>query len=282
MTDGRPNSSKGSAIAAAAAAYGHRAQGSSPRKVLEESDRIRRGEKEKKKEKKNSPFNWPTKIDGPKWVGIEHQAHKAYCRETLPTPTTDGDERNPQSAAAAPAGSSVAYASTGCDLRRRRLYATGQNLPIDVQNATIQCKEKLWRSKCCHPADMPIIPLQAMEFFSRTWGPSSSNLFEVFSPSTLGTSSDDHQPEKCVLASEMASPIQQKAQAKATNLGSRLTSAVKTGLERCSLGELLTLTASAATCLRGAAALKLSADIRCISSSNSMGINATGIQKGSV
>uniref|UniRef100_J3N518 VAN3-binding protein-like auxin canalisation domain-containing protein n=1 Tax=Oryza brachyantha TaxID=4533 RepID=J3N518_ORYBR len=114
---------------------------------------------------------------------------------------------------------------------------------IDVRKAAILCKEKSRRSKCCHPADMPIIPEQAMEFLSRTWSPSSSDLFQ-----TLRTSSENLQPEKaskdeeeneekdegqdegthlstvhvsggknqsfnqtwCVLASEMPSPIQRK------------------------------------------------------------------------
>jgi hypothetical protein len=70
----------------------------------------------------------------------------------------------------------------------------------------------------------------------------------------------------------------------------RVTSAVKTGLESRSPGELLTLTAAAATCLRGAAALKLrAADARGIStggagangnsSAMAMSISAS-IQKG--
>ncbi|CAN6305803.1 unnamed protein product [Urochloa humidicola] len=63
----------------------------------------------------------------------------------------------------------------------------------------------------------------------------------------------------------------------------RVTSAVRTGLDSRSSAELLTLTATAATCLRGAAALKRrAADLRGISSSSSamaMSISA-GIQKG--
>ncbi|KAG8092623.1 hypothetical protein GUJ93_ZPchr0012g19742 [Zizania palustris] len=297
----------------------------------------------------------------------------------------------------------------------------------DVHKAAIPCKEKSRRSKCCHPADMPIIPEQAIEFLSRTWSPSSSDLFQVFSRNSLGTSSEDHQPEKaskdeeeivekdeeeieekdegeerhlstvrfgevksqffnqtwCVLASEKPSPVQckhklkqptwqlnvgyikailqghflngisvtrsqrkkrreelrlQAAQAHAAvsvaqlaaaiagiisvcelrhasmscveaadgkKMGmvlasaatliaticaetaetaganrSRVMSAVKTGLESCSSAELLTLTATAATCLRGAATLKLRADVRGISSSNSVAISTTSIQKG--
>ncbi|KAL5224004.1 hypothetical protein ABZP36_010643 [Zizania latifolia] len=291
---------------------------------------------------------------------------------------------------------------------------------IDVRKAAIPCKEKSRRSKCCHPADMPIIPEQAIEFLSRTWSPSSSDLFQVFSRNSLGTSSEDHQPEKaskdeeeieekdegegeerhlstvrfgevksqffnqtwCVLASEKPSPIQHKHKLKQPtwlNVGhikailqghflngvsvtrsqrkkrreelrlqaaqahaavsvaqlaaaitgivsvcelrhanvscveaadgkrmgmvlasaaaliaticaeaaetaganrSRVMSAVKTGLGSCSSAELLTLTATAATCLRGAATLKLRADVRGISSSNSVAISTTSIQKG--
>ncbi|KAF0930146.1 hypothetical protein E2562_030312, partial [Oryza meyeriana var. granulata] len=286
---------------------------------------------------------------------------------------------------------------------------------IDVWKAVNQCKEKSRCSKFCHPEDMPIIPEQAMEFLSRTWSPSSSDLFQLFSPSTLRTSSENHQPEKasneeeneekdepqgerrdlstvhfsggksqfykqtwCVLASEMPSPVQRKHKLKqptwqlnigymkailrgyflnrvlvtgvwrkkrkeelrlhaavsvaqlaasiagimsvcelrpanlncvedadGKNMGtvlasaaalvatvcaeaaeiagvdrSRVTSAVKTGLESCSSAELLTLTATAATCLRGAAALKLKADIRGISSDNSIGISIASIPKG--
>ncbi|XP_051197170.1 uncharacterized protein [Lolium perenne] len=56
----------------------------------------------------------------------------------------------------------------------------------------------------------------------------------------------------------------------------RVTSAVKTGLESRSTGELLTLTAAAATCLRGAAALKLrAADARGISTGGG-GANGNG------
>nr|AAL86485.1 putative F-box domain containing protein [Oryza sativa Japonica Group] len=61
---------------------------------------------------------------------------------------------------------------------------------------------------------------------------------------------------------------------------SGVTSAVKTGVESCSSAELLTLTATAATCLRGAAALKLRADVRGIgSNNNSVGTSTTSIHK---
>uniref|UniRef100_A0ACD5TM75 Uncharacterized protein n=1 Tax=Avena sativa TaxID=4498 RepID=A0ACD5TM75_AVESA len=67
----------------------------------------------------------------------------------------------------------------------------------------------------------------------------------------------------------------------------RVTSAVKTGLESRSPADLLTLTAAAATCLRGAAALKLrAADVRGISTGangngNAMAMSiSAGIQKG--
>ncbi|KAL5231087.1 hypothetical protein ABZP36_029863 [Zizania latifolia] len=297
-----------------------------------------------------------------------------------------------------------------------------ENPQIDGRTAAIQCGEKSWRSKRCHPADMPAIPEQAMEFLSRTWSPSSSDLFQVFSSNSLGTSSEDHHLEKaskdeeeneekdkgegegeerhlskvhfgggksqffnqtwCALASEKPSPVQRKPKLKQPtwlNVGhiqailrghflngisvtrsqrkkrkeelrlhvahahaavsvaqlaaaiagivsvcelrpagvscaeaadgkrmgtvlasaaalvatvcaevaetaganrSHVTSAVKTGLGSCSSAELLTLTATAATCLRGAATLKLRAAVRGISSSNSVGICTTSIQKG--
>ncbi|CAN6300074.1 unnamed protein product [Urochloa humidicola] len=278
-----------------------------------------------------------------------------------------------------------------------------ENAPFDAQKAAVRCKEKSRRSKCCHPEDMPVIPEQAMEFLSRTWSPSSSDLFQILSPSSLGSSSEDSERDEAggdkdedevkhldtvhsnggtsqlfnqtwrVLASGKPSSRQRghklvqpawamlrgflldsvpvtgsrrrrrrdelrlhSAQAHAAvsvaqlaaavagivsvcdlrpaagagdkRLGTvlasaaalvatvcaeaaetaganhgRVTSAVRTGLDSRSSAELLTLTATAATCLRGAAALKRrAADLRGISSSSSamaMSISA-GIQKG--
>ncbi|CAN6319120.1 unnamed protein product [Urochloa humidicola] len=286
-----------------------------------------------------------------------------------------------------------------------------ENAPFDAHKAAIRCKEKSRRSKCCHPEDMPVIPEQAMEFLSRTWSPSSSDLFQILSPSSLGSSSEDSERDEAggdkdgdeekhldtvrsnggtsqlfnqtcrVLASGKPSSRQRShklvqpawlnvghmkamlrgflldsmpvtgsrrrrrrdelrlhsAQAHAAvsvaqlaaavagivsvcdlrpaggagdkRLGTvlasaaalvatvcaeaaetaganrgRVTSAVTTGLESRSSAELLTLTATAATCLRGAAALKRrAADLKGISSSSSnamaMSISA-GIQKG--
>uniref|UniRef100_A0A0E0BDZ6 VAN3-binding protein-like auxin canalisation domain-containing protein n=1 Tax=Oryza glumipatula TaxID=40148 RepID=A0A0E0BDZ6_9ORYZ len=245
-----------------------------------------------------------------------------------------------------------------------RLYNWAERPQIDVRKAVIQCKEESRCSKCCHPADMPIIPEQAMEFLSRTWSPSSSDFFQ-----TLRTSSEHRQPEKAikdeegneekdeerhlstvnfsggksqffnqtwrkkrkeelrlhaaqaraavsvaqlaaaiagivsvcelrpdnlkyveaadskkmgtVLASAaalVATVCAEAAELAGTNR-SGVTSAVKTGVESCSSAELLTLTATAATCLRGAAALKLRADVRGIGSNNSVGTSTTSIHK---
>ena len=63
------------------------------------------------------------------------------------------------------------------------MFKQAESAPFDVQKAAIRCKEKSRRSKCCHPEEMPVIPEQAMEYLSRTWSPSSSDLFQILSPS---------------------------------------------------------------------------------------------------
>ncbi|EAY79576.1 hypothetical protein OsI_34711 [Oryza sativa Indica Group] len=45
---------------------------------------------------------------------------------------------------------------------------------------------------------MPVIPEQAMEFLSRTWSPSSSDLFQILSPSSLGTSPVNRQEDEVI------------------------------------------------------------------------------------
>ncbi|KAM3409722.1 hypothetical protein ACQJBY_002159 [Aegilops geniculata] len=284
-----------------------------------------------------------------------------------------------------------------------------ENTQIDAEKAGIRRKEKssMRRAK---GEEMPVIPEQAMEFLSRTWNPSSSDLFQILTPSCLGASGKDHHGEGetkededgdkeldevridggktqlfsqiqtwRVLASGKPGSKQRKtklnqptwlnvgqmkallrgyfldnvsitgsrrrrrrdelrlhsAQAHAAvsvaqlaaaiagvvsacdlrgdkKLGAvlasaaalvatvcaeaaesaganrpRVTSAVKTGLESRSPAELLTLTATAATCLRGAAALKLrAADVRGISTGANANANAmamsisASIQKG--
>ncbi|GJN20163.1 hypothetical protein PR202_gb07505 [Eleusine coracana subsp. coracana] len=67
---------------------------------------------------------------------------------------------------------------------------------IDAQKTAIRCKEKSRRSKCCQPTEVPVVPEQAMEFLSRTWSPSSLDLFQILSPSSLGSSSEDHEPDQ--------------------------------------------------------------------------------------
>lgn len=103
----------------------------------------------------------------------------------------------------------------------------------------------------------------------------------------VAPASDSDKRLGTVLASAaalVATVCAEAAETAGANHG-RVTSAVRTGLESRSSAELLTLTATAATCLRGAAALKRrAADLRGISSSTSsnamaMSISA-GIQKG--
>ncbi|XP_062204882.1 VAN3-binding protein-like isoform X2 [Phragmites australis] len=72
---------------------------------------------------------------------------------------------------------------------------SNESAPIDTKKPAIRCEEKSRRSKCCHPEEMPVIPEQAMEFLSRTWSPSSSDLFQILSPSSLGPSLENHDPE---------------------------------------------------------------------------------------
>ncbi|VAH18031.1 unnamed protein product [Triticum turgidum subsp. durum] len=69
-----------------------------------------------------------------------------------------------------------------------------ENTQIDAQKAGIRRKEK---SSMRRPKgeEMPVIPEQAMEFLSRTWNPSSSDLFQILTPSCLGASGQDHHGE---------------------------------------------------------------------------------------
>ncbi|TVU31613.1 hypothetical protein EJB05_23308 [Eragrostis curvula] len=80
--------------------------------------------------------------------------------------------------------------------RCHSLSCQAESTPIDAPKAALRCKEKSRRSKCCHPAEVPVIPEQAMEFLSRTWSPSSLDLFQILSPSSLGSSSEDHEPDQ--------------------------------------------------------------------------------------
>ncbi|KXG38885.1 VAN3-binding protein [Sorghum bicolor] len=71
-----------------------------------------------------------------------------------------------------------------------------ESAPLDAQKPDIRCKEKSRHSKCCHLEEMPVIPEQAMEFLSRTWSPSSSDLFQILSPSGLGSSLEDPEQDE--------------------------------------------------------------------------------------
>nr|CAB3475115.1 unnamed protein product [Digitaria exilis] len=71
--------------------------------------------------------------------------------------------------------------------RRHSLSCQTEEIkPLDDahQKAAIRCREKSRRrsTSSCHPAEMPAMPEQAMEFLSRTWSPSSSDLFQILSP----------------------------------------------------------------------------------------------------
>ncbi|KAL6906360.1 hypothetical protein ACP4OV_003961 [Aristida adscensionis] len=70
----------------------------------------------------------------------------------------------------------------------------GESASVDAQKAAIHCKERSRCSKRSHSAEMPVIPEQAMEFLSRTWSPSSSDLFQILSPGSLGSSPEEHEP----------------------------------------------------------------------------------------
>lgn len=66
------------------------------------------------------------------------------------------------------------------------MFKQAESAPVDAQKAdNTRCKEKSRHSKrChCHLEEMPVIPEQAMEFLSRTWSPSSTDLFQILSPS---------------------------------------------------------------------------------------------------
>lgn len=74
-----------------------------------------------------------------------------------------------------------------------------ESAPVDAQKAdNTRCKEKSRHSKrChCHLEEMPVIPEQAMEFLSRTWSPSSTDLFQILSPSSLGSSLEDPEQDE--------------------------------------------------------------------------------------
>lgn len=75
-----------------------------------------------------------------------------------------------------------------------------ESAPVDAQKAdNTRCKEKSRRhsKRChCHLEEMPVIPEQAMEFLSRTWSPSSTDLFQILSPSSLGSSLEDPEQDE--------------------------------------------------------------------------------------
>uniref|UniRef100_A0ACD5THY3 Uncharacterized protein n=2 Tax=Avena sativa TaxID=4498 RepID=A0ACD5THY3_AVESA len=72
-----------------------------------------------------------------------------------------------------------------------------ESTQIDPHKAGTRRKEKSSsrRPKC---EEMTVIPEEAMEFLSRTWNPSSSDLFQILSPSCLGVGAppEDHHQEE--------------------------------------------------------------------------------------
>ncbi|OEL29279.1 hypothetical protein BAE44_0009699 [Dichanthelium oligosanthes] len=225
--------------------------------------------------------------------------------------------------------------------------------PIDAQKAAIlRCREKSRRSTSSyHSAEMPAMPEQAMEFLSRTWSPSSSDLFEILSPacsqlnagnmkailrgfllSTLSVTGSQRRRARdelrlhsaqahaavsvaqlaaavagmvsvcelrqqpagrgggdrrmgAVLASAAALVAIVCAEAAETSGANRVrvASAVRAARESRSPAELLALTATAATSLRGAATLKTrAADVRGIGDGNSAVSIRASIQKGTI
>jgi hypothetical protein len=63
------------------------------------------------------------------------------------------------------------------------MFKQAESTPFEAQKAAMRCKDKSQRSKYRLPEEMPVIPEQAMEFLSRTWSPTSSDLFQILSPS---------------------------------------------------------------------------------------------------
>ncbi|KAM0847014.1 hypothetical protein ACQ4PT_055308 [Festuca glaucescens] len=70
-----------------------------------------------------------------------------------------------------------------------------ESTQIDPHKAGARRKDKSAsrRPKC---EEMAAIPEQAMEFLSRTWNPSSSDLFQILSPSCLGAPPEGHQDQE--------------------------------------------------------------------------------------
>ncbi|URE00037.1 Plant pleckstrin region [Musa troglodytarum] len=77
------------------------------------------------------------------------------------------------------------------------MQTKGQNRGVEL------CKEQAQLSTCHHPLEVPKSPHQALEFLSRTWSPSSSDFFQILSPSNLlpslkdrSAEVDEHEAEK--------------------------------------------------------------------------------------
>ncbi|RWW80393.1 hypothetical protein BHE74_00011268 [Ensete ventricosum] len=62
-------------------------------------------------------------------------------------------------------------------LQDERMQTKSQNRGIEL------CKGQTQLSTCHHPLEVPESPHQALEFLSRTWSPSSSDFFQLLSPS---------------------------------------------------------------------------------------------------
>ncbi|XP_072959171.1 uncharacterized protein [Typha angustifolia] len=76
-------------------------------------------------------------------------------------------------------------------------YPMSQRLEnIDDLKALEMCKQDLQLSNCYCPLEIPKSPQKAMEFLSRTWSPSSSDFFQLFSSNSLMSCFDNGGQEE--------------------------------------------------------------------------------------
>lgn len=64
------------------------------------------------------------------------------------------------------------------------------------QKAVELFREKSQHLACYHPLEVPKSPHRAMEFFSRTWSPLSSDFFQILSSNSLVQCLEDCRPEE--------------------------------------------------------------------------------------
>nr|XP_018682181.1 PREDICTED: VAN3-binding protein-like isoform X2 [Musa acuminata subsp. malaccensis] len=97
------------------------------------------------------------------------------------------------------------HASHGAALfSRQSLSYKDERMQTKSQNRGIElCKGQTQLSTYHYPLEVPKSPHQALEFLSRTWSPSSSDFFQILSPSNLlpslkdrSAEVDEHEAEK--------------------------------------------------------------------------------------